>query len=412
MLKVLFIHRDLPFHGGVPRCLLNFAQAADRARVRPLIASLAPPSAEMSREFAALDAPVFELGDRGYVRPARKLRAILQSNRPDAVVCNSFKSWLVARIATTGLARPPRLVCWLHGIHAMLEGRLRQFIHHHFIRHEPIICTSDAVKRAHAPRCHRGPLRIIHNGVPDFTFDPADTPYDSSFRETLGIPLQSLVIAFTAEFIEWKDHPTILRAFDALDVEKFDAHLLLVGAGQRMQEMQNLASGMRTAKRVHFLGARRDARRLLGAADIYCHVADGEGFGLAVVEAMLAAKPVVAARAGALPEIISHDQTGLLFEPRNPAACAEELAKVLASPALRARLGDAGRQRAVNAFSVPTFAAALCDALEGWVKNPTATVDGRLVTTHHLSAPPNGDAAKSPLSAASQSPTTTTLAAR
>jgi glycosyltransferase involved in cell wall biosynthesis len=102
---------------------------------------------------------------------------------------------------------------------------------------------------------------------------------------------------------------------------------------------------------VHFLGHRDDVPEILAALDVLVHVPSApEPFGRVVAEAMAVGKPVVAARAGGLPEIVEHEVTGLLVPPGDPSACAAAVLRLLADPALRARLGTAGRRRAEERF--------------------------------------------------------------
>jgi glycosyltransferase involved in cell wall biosynthesis len=97
--------------------------------------------------------------------------------------------------------------------------------------------------------------------------------------------------------------------------------------------------------------------------DIYAHPADGEGFGLAVVEAMLAKRPTVAARAGAIPEIVEHQRNGLLAEPGDPASLLEALERLAGDPALRESLGATARADCLARFSPELYTESLTSAL-------------------------------------------------
>jgi glycosyltransferase involved in cell wall biosynthesis len=90
----------------------------------------------------------------------------------------------------------------------------------------------------------------------------------------------------------------------------------------------------------------------LARADVFAHTSRWEGFGIVLLEAMLARLPVVATRASAIPEIVVEGETGLLAEPGDAAAIARGLDELLAAADLRARFGEAGRRRALSEFSV------------------------------------------------------------
>jgi len=81
-----------------------------------------------------------------------------------------------------------------------------------------------------------------------------------------------------------------------------------------------------------------------------------EGFGLVAAEAMACGKPVIASNTGGLPEIIDDRETGFLVQPEDPVAMAEALTELIDNPALREKLGAAGRRKVGEKFSFTTFA--------------------------------------------------------
>ena len=153
------------------------------------------------------------------------------------------------------------------------------------------------------PPGHRGPAEVIYNGVEDVAADPDQQPYPPEMRQELGIPADALVLAYVAEFIIWKDHATAIRTMHELVRRNVNAHLLLIGTGCDIEA--HLWQG-RPGRRPHpFLGVRTDVRRLLGFVGIHISRSRQEGFGLAVAEAMLASRPVIAARdSGGVVELI------------------------------------------------------------------------------------------------------------
>ena len=94
----------------------------------------------------------------------------------------------------------------------------------------------------------------------------------------------------------------------------------------------------------------------LERADVFVHPARWEGFGLVLLEAMLAGLPVVASEVSSVPEIVADGETGLLVPPGEPDALARAVTAVLADAARRAALGEAGRTRAHERFSVARMA--------------------------------------------------------
>jgi glycosyltransferase involved in cell wall biosynthesis len=87
-------------------------------------------------------------------------------------------------------------------------------------------------------------------------------------------------------------------------------HLVLIGAGQLYEQGKLRMMNLPYSDRVHFLGSRIDVGRILAIVDVYVHLSRGEGFGPAVVEAMLVGVPVVVSDEGALPEIVCDGEAG------------------------------------------------------------------------------------------------------
>jgi len=103
---------------------------------------------------------------------------------------------------------------------------------------------------------------------------------------------------------------------------------------------------------------------------IVVHPARWEGFGLALLEAMLCEKPVVAARVSSIPEIVLGGETGLLVSPDDPARMAAAVNELLDDPLRAAAMGQAGRARALAEFSVARMAERTASVYEEALSSP------------------------------------------
>jgi starch synthase len=99
-----------------------------------------------------------------------------------------------------------------------------------------------------------------------------------------------------------------------------------------------------------------DVAALLSQAELLVHPARWEGFGLAILEAMLSGLPIVASRVSSIPELVADGETGLLVPPDDPAALAAAAQELLTDRERAVRLGIAGRKRAEERFSVARMA--------------------------------------------------------
>ena len=130
------------------------------------------------------------------------------------------------------------------------------------------------------------------------------------------------------------------------------AMLVVLGEGPDRASLEALAQELGVADRVLMPGRVGDVAALYLRCDVLVHPARWEGFGLALLEAMLAGKPVAAVDAGAAPELVLNGITGLLSPPDDAAKLAENVRTLLAGAAQGERYGELGRARAEKEFSV------------------------------------------------------------
>jgi glycosyltransferase involved in cell wall biosynthesis len=140
---------------------------------------------------------------------------------------------------------------------------------------------------------------------------------------------------------------TAVRALPDIRSRHPTAELVVLGEGPQRSELEHLANELQVP--VHLLGRVPDVAAWLRRADLLVHPARWEGFGLALLEAMLSSKPVVATNVSSIPEIVADEETGLLVAPDDPTALAAAVARVLDEPD---DYGELGRERAQSLFSV------------------------------------------------------------
>lgn len=163
-----------------------------------------------------------------------------------------------------------------------------------------------------------------------------------------------------------KDTATLLRALPHVLESLPTVRLRIVGGGPEGPALQELADRMGLAGSVEFLDSidTSEALRLeYERASVFCLPSLQEGFGIVFVEAMSHGLPIVAARAGAVPEVAPHDVTSLLVPPGNESLLAEAILNVLSDPQLASRLGDAGVNRAAR-YTWPAVAVEFLQGLD------------------------------------------------
>jgi glycosyltransferase involved in cell wall biosynthesis len=169
----------------------------------------------------------------------------------------------------------------------------------------------------------------------------------------LALPDGARLLLCVSRLEPQKGIDTALRALTALPPETV---LVVLGEGPQRAELEALAGHLGVAERTRFPGRIGDVAALLHQAELLVHPARWEGFGLAILEAMLCALPVVASRVSSLPELVADGETGILVPPDDPDALATALGILLEDRAHATQMGRAGRRRATEQFSVARMA--------------------------------------------------------
>ena len=196
----------------------------------------------------------------------------------------------------------------------------------------------------------------IHNGL-----DPAEmsvTRNACEIRAELGISPEARLIGIVGNIKPWKGQEVVIRAMALLRDQFPELVCLLIGdtspdeAGYRNQVLE-LIERLDLSSKVIVTGFRKDVANYVNALDVQVHASiSPEPFGRVLLEGMALSKPLIASNAGAVPEIVRHGSTGLLFEPNEPESLADCLTKLLRDPDLARRLGEEGRRRLDAEFSI------------------------------------------------------------
>lgn len=290
----------------------------------------------------ALDAPTRSMRLWRDLLAGARLTAIIRSFRPTLVHAHSSKAGLIARAAAM-LARVPAIYT-AHGW-AFIEAS--EHWHHRFFARgveraaalitRRIICVSQFDRDLAARRRIASPNRIvvIPNGIGSI---------ETSVTRALHDGVRCITIA---RFSPPKDPLTLIEAAARISSE---CELLLVGEGELLDVARARTRNFGVGDRVRFLGARSDVPALLADSDLFVLSTRWEGMPYTILEAMRAGLPVVATAVGGIPEAVIDGETGFLVPPGDAAALAERIEQLANSPELRARMGDAARNRWLQHF--------------------------------------------------------------
>jgi glycosyltransferase involved in cell wall biosynthesis len=335
------------------------------------IAARGPGAAEL----AAAGVAFFEIpvqrrfGPLGDLRALYALYRLLRRERFDLVHTHTPKGGLLGQYAAL-LARVPLRVHTIHGLYfpgfmrprqrwlyVWLERITLAFSHHNFSQNPEDIPVAIA-ERISAPER----LEQIGNGISLRRFDPARVTPDERrrVRARLGLGGGELVVGMVARLVAEKGYEEAFRAARLVADRIPEARFLFVGGFEDKPDAiaPDALARHGIAGIARFLGHRRDVEQLYAAMDVFMLPSHPRS----VMEAAAMGLPCVATDVRGCRQCVDHEVTGLLVPARDPAALAAALERLLRSPAERARMGAAGRQKAVREFDEAHVIAAILDA--------------------------------------------------
>jgi glycosyltransferase involved in cell wall biosynthesis len=198
-------------------------------------------------------------------------------------------------------------------------------------------------------------FRIIHNGVNTEKFSPRPET-SAKIRAELKIPENRVVVGSVGRLVPIKDHGTLLRAAELLVREGKNVHVLIVGAGPELERLRAfVTASVDLADRVTFGGASDRVPELLNAMDLFVLPSICEGMSNTILEAMACGLPVIATRVGGNPELGEEGRSACFFAPRDFQSLARIIAGLVDDRGIRRMLGNAGRQHALEEFSLASM---------------------------------------------------------
>ncbi|HEX6939039.1 MAG TPA: glycosyltransferase family 4 protein [Longimicrobiales bacterium] len=230
-----------------------------------------------------------------------------------------------------------------------------------------------------------GRVRVVHPGTDPARFRP-DAPGADAWRSRLGLDGRRVLLS-VSRLMPRKGVDTALDALALLASERPDVVYVVAGDGPERARLERRAAELGLVDRVRFPGAVDEAALpgLYAAADVFVLPVreerdddEVEGFGIVFCEAAAAGLPVVAGDSGGVADAVRDGETAFLVPPRDPAATAAALARLLDDDALRLAMGRAGRLAAETYYHWDRAAAEAWAVLEEVAARPTGGATRRV----------------------------------
>lgn len=367
-IRIVFCHYTADPGGGSDRSLFDLVTQLPRDRFTPImILKDGDPAAAAYRKRGIDTHELPLVSPRGqiawfvmaYLPSVLRVASLIRREKADLVHVNTLYN-LVGPVAARLSGRP---LVW-HVREIMNESRFVRCI----LSLQPLLATravaiSSAVAKTLSVPEER--LRIVRNGI---DLSEYEGPLDSTGLQTeFGLNPKTPVVVTVGRIEPWKGQETLIEAAPAVVADCPEVRILVVGAPAKNKpeyerRLRERVSSLGLQKNVIFTGPRNDVPAILSRSDVLVlPSATPEPFGRTIAEAMAARKPVIATAAGGPLDIVVEGETGYLVPPCDPDALAARVLEVLSDPDRAGRMGQAGRARVEQFFSLERLVSEMAD---------------------------------------------------
>jgi glycosyltransferase involved in cell wall biosynthesis len=353
--------------GGPAQHVIYLTAGLPRARFESvLLCGREAPSEGSMRALAARWAvrPIAVPGLGRRVSPVDDMRSLVfltrffRSFRPHIVHTHTAKAGALGRLAA-----------WLTGVPVVVHTYHGHVFHGYFSRPmtslflavdrmlarstSRLLAVSESVKRELIRYRIGGPGQVTVQPLGlDLTAFLGCQVHGGELRRELGVDSRRPLVGIVARLVPIKRHEDFIAASALLAARIPEARFLVIGDGERRTELEVLVRKKGLGERVRFLGWRHDLDRIYADLDVVVLTSANEGSPVSLIEAMAAGRPVVATEVGGVPDLVEHGVNGVLGRAGDPSATAEAIAALLADPERRRVMGEAGRKRVRDAYTI------------------------------------------------------------
>lgn len=342
--------------GGAERVISNLAASLDPSKYRAVVCLFRPGWLQERSQTCGI--PTYIIPTKGMTdwRWALRFRNLLKDERVNLIHAHEFDANVQGTFVASIFGIP--LVATVHGKHYFWEKFRRRVAYRWVSRRATMVAVSEDLKRFIVEKVGVSPnnISVLYNGV-DAPLSPGLADVEAC-RNEMALPVNDRVVGVVGNLYPVKGHQYLIDAMPAVLEKCPNTSFVFAGRGQLEAELKERVNRLGLAKRVHFLGLRQDIAQILALLDVFVLPSLSEGLSMAILEAMMAGRPVIATHVGGNPEIVLDRETGFLVPPKDSQALAERLITLLTDRNQAARFAESGRRRAESQFSLYTMVGA------------------------------------------------------
>lgn len=339
--------------GGAERVISNLAASLDPQRYRAVLCLFRPGWLQERSESRGIRTFIIPTHGMTDWRWALQFKRLLRQERVDLVHAHEFdantQGTFVA--ALTGIP----LVATVHGKNYFWERFRRRLAYRWVSRKATMVAVSQNLKQFIVEKVGVAPhrLKVLYNGVHALQQCSSVEVYQC--RKELGLPESHQIVGVVGNLYPVKGHQYLIDAIPSILMTCPNTSFVFAGRGELEAELKSQVYRLGVETKVFFLGLRQDIPRILAMLDVFVLPSLSEGLSMAILEAMIAGKPVVATQVGGNPELVLNGETGFLVPPRDSQALASSVVTLLTNRQQAAQFSERGKRRAEGQFSLQTM---------------------------------------------------------
>jgi len=342
--------------GGSERQVFNIRAGIDRSRFDMHLGCFGYFDEQLAVDLSGTPVATFQVRSLygfGTIKECLRLAAYLKKHRIDIVHTYNFYANVFA-LPAARLARTPVVLASIRDTGESLTAKQRAVNRLACRLADRVLVNAEAIKRILVREGYRAErITVIPNGI----VCPPPTPAgDRNVHREFGLSPADVLIGVVSRITRLKGLEYFLAAAPAVLSEIPNAKFLIVGDNSfdpdYREELKRQTAQLGLQEQVIFTGFRLDVPNVLSSLSLsVLPSVIGEGLSNSLLESMAAGVPVVATNLGGNPEVVVDGETGVLVPPRDPAALARAICRVLHTPGLRDEMSRAGRRRVLTHFS-------------------------------------------------------------
>ena len=278
---------------------------------------------------------------------ARKVKLVCEQKKIDIVHAHDSHAHSFAVISASLFGNTTPIVVSRRVDFAISKSSKKKYNHKNIKR---ILCVSNAIKNLTAPDIkNKSILKTVYSGIDLSKFSIEKQKY-KKLHEEYNIPDDIPLIGNVAAIAPHKDYFTFINTVEELINRNINAKFFIIGTGPMEEEIKNYCAQKQLDKYIVFTGFRTDIKEILPELAVFLITSETEGLGTSIIDAFACKVPVVATRAGGIPEIVEHEKSGLLADTKDAVELANQVERILNGSIDKSKIIE-GQQEVLQNFS-------------------------------------------------------------